>query len=82
MHCYVIIIFNHYYFFKKAFASSITGNICTHAILKGAGVGDENASVLAATITWLIKGHIYFSPCLSLSRYMYVCMCIYVLYLV
>ncbi|XP_035212181.1 RUS family member 1-like isoform X2 [Stegodyphus dumicola] len=39
----------------QAFASSITGSICTHAILKGAGVGDETASPLAATITWLIK---------------------------
>ncbi|XP_055942800.1 RUS family member 1-like isoform X2 [Argiope bruennichi] len=39
----------------QAFASSITGSICTHAVLKGVGVGDENASAIAATVTWLLK---------------------------
>lgn len=39
----------------QAFASSITGSICTHAVLKGVGVGNENASAIAATITWLLK---------------------------
>ncbi|XP_071037703.1 RUS family member 1 [Parasteatoda tepidariorum] len=39
----------------QAFASSITGGLCTHAILKGVGVGNENASPIAATITWLLK---------------------------
>lgn len=39
----------------QAFASSITGAISTHAVLKGAGVGDESATPLAATITWLMK---------------------------
>ncbi|XP_054710588.1 RUS family member 1-like isoform X2 [Uloborus diversus] len=41
--------------FFMAFASSISGSLCTHAVLKGVGVGDESASVLSATITWLIK---------------------------
>ncbi|KAI0216134.1 RUS1 family protein C16orf58, partial [Lamellibrachia satsuma] len=40
----------------QAFCSSITGALAAQAILKGVGVGDENATVLAATMTWLIKG--------------------------
>ena len=40
----------------KAFASGITGSLATQAVLKGVGVGDETATVLAATITWLMKG--------------------------
>lgn len=39
----------------QAFCSSITGALAAQAILKGVGVGDENATVLAATMTWLIK---------------------------
>lgn len=39
----------------QAFASSITGTLSTHAVLKGAGVGDESATPMAATITWLLK---------------------------
>lgn len=39
----------------QAFASSINGSIATHAVLKGIGVGDESTSVLAATLTWIVK---------------------------
>lgn len=39
----------------QAFSSSVNNNVCMHAVLKGVGVGDESASPLAATITWLIK---------------------------
>ncbi|XP_062509007.1 RUS family member 1-like isoform X2 [Corticium candelabrum] len=39
----------------QAFCSSITGTLATHAVLKGAGVGDGSASVLAATMTWLLR---------------------------
>ncbi|XP_013405479.1 RUS1 family protein C16orf58 homolog [Lingula anatina] len=39
----------------QAFASSITGTLATQAVLKGVGVGDESATPLAATITWLLK---------------------------
>ncbi|VDP53457.1 unnamed protein product [Soboliphyme baturini] len=37
----------------QAFCSSITGALSTQAILKGVGVGSEEASVVSATITWL-----------------------------
>nr|CAB3226528.1 UPF0420 protein C16orf58 homolog [Phallusia mammillata] len=39
----------------QAFCSSITGTLATHAVLKGSGVGDESATVVAATMTWLLK---------------------------
>lgn len=39
----------------QAFASSITGTLAAHAVLKGVGVGDKEATVLAATVTWLLK---------------------------
>uniref|UniRef100_F1L6T6 Protein root UVB sensitive/RUS domain-containing protein n=1 Tax=Ascaris suum TaxID=6253 RepID=F1L6T6_ASCSU len=39
----------------QAFASSMTSALATEAVLRGAGVGDENASALAATLTWLIR---------------------------
>lgn len=44
------------YFFPKAFASSITGTLAAQALLKGVGVGDESATVMAATLTWILKG--------------------------
>ena len=40
----------------QAFCSSITGALAHQAVLKGVGVGDETATVLAATLTWLLKG--------------------------
>lgn len=40
----------------QAFSSSIMNNLATQAIFRGVGVGDSKASVLAATITWIIKG--------------------------
>lgn len=40
----------------QAFCSSITGTLATLAILKGVGVGDKEATPLAATITWMLKG--------------------------
>uniref|UniRef100_A0A0K0EKX5 RUS1 family protein C16orf58 homolog n=1 Tax=Strongyloides stercoralis TaxID=6248 RepID=A0A0K0EKX5_STRER len=39
----------------QAFASSMNGALATQAVLKGVGVGNENATALAATITWLLK---------------------------
>ena len=39
----------------QAFASSISGSLATHAVLEGVGVGDGNATSLAATITWLLR---------------------------
>lgn len=31
-------------------------NLATQALFKGVGVGDSSATVLAATITWILKG--------------------------
>uniref|UniRef100_A0A915KXA5 Protein root UVB sensitive/RUS domain-containing protein n=1 Tax=Romanomermis culicivorax TaxID=13658 RepID=A0A915KXA5_ROMCU len=39
----------------QAFCSSITGTLATEAILKGVGVGDQSATALAATLTWLLR---------------------------
>ncbi|CAI4232934.1 unnamed protein product [Auanema sp. JU1783] len=39
----------------QAFASSMTGALATEAVLRGAGVGNEKASVLATALTWLVK---------------------------
>ncbi|KAL8559418.1 hypothetical protein ACOMHN_045215 [Nucella lapillus] len=39
----------------QAFASSLSGSLATHSLLHGMGVGDESATVLAATFTWLLK---------------------------
>ena len=39
----------------QAFASNITGALATRAVLSGMGVGDAEATPLAATITWLLK---------------------------
>ena len=39
----------------QAFASNITGALATRALLGGMGVGDAEATPLAATITWLLK---------------------------
>lgn len=32
-----------------------SGTLATEAILKGVGVGDQTATPLAATVTWLLK---------------------------
>lgn len=45
----------------QAFCSTICGTLCTHAILKGIGVGSDNVSAYSATVTWIFKegsGHI------------------------
>ena len=39
----------------QAFCSSITGTLATQAMLKGYGVGDEKATALAATMTWILR---------------------------
>lgn len=39
----------------QAFASSITGTLATQSVLTGVGVGDQGASVLAATTTWILR---------------------------
>jgi len=39
----------------QAFASSISGSLATAAVLEGVGVGDDTASPLAASITWLLR---------------------------
>lgn len=48
-------ISHHFCISFKAFCSSITGTLATQAMLKGYGVGDDKATVLAATITWLLR---------------------------
>lgn len=40
----------------QALASSVTGALATQAVLRGVGVGDRDASVAAATTTWILKG--------------------------
>lgn len=45
----------------QAFASTITGCLATHSVLKGLGVGDQTSTPLSATVTWILKdgaGHI------------------------
>jgi len=39
----------------QAFASSISGSLATAAVLQGVGVGDSQATPLAATLTWILK---------------------------
>ncbi|CAI7992683.1 RUS family member 1 [Geodia barretti] len=39
----------------QAFCSSITTMLATLAVLKGVGVGDDTATPLAATITWMFR---------------------------
>jgi len=39
----------------QAFASSISGSLATSAVLEGVGVGDETATPLAASITWIFR---------------------------
>ena len=54
----------------KAFCSSITGTLATHAVLTGIGVGDNKATAVAATITWLLKGILlYYNSHLQHSVY-------------
>lgn len=51
----------------QAFCSTITGTFTTRAILKGVGVGNAEATPLAAAITWITKdgtgmlGRIFFA---------------------
>ncbi|XP_061906207.1 RUS1 family protein C16orf58 homolog [Entelurus aequoreus] len=39
----------------QAFSSSLTGTLATQASLKGVGVGNQEATVAAATVTWLLR---------------------------
>ncbi|KAI6211389.1 UPF0420 protein C16orf58-like protein [Aphelenchoides besseyi] len=39
----------------QAFASSLSGTFATAAVLRGVGVGDETATVLAASLSWVLK---------------------------
>ncbi|XP_078125769.1 RUS family member 1 isoform X2 [Sander vitreus] len=39
----------------KAFSSSLSGTLATQASLKGVGVGNQEATVAAATVTWLLR---------------------------
>lgn len=39
----------------QAFASSITGTLATQGTLRGVGVGDSTATLVGATITWILK---------------------------
>jgi hypothetical protein len=57
---YPLSVSRDYYDYQKwdtlqAFCSAITGTLATHAVLKGAGVGDSAASAIAATVTWMLK---------------------------
>ncbi len=45
-----------YLLFSKAFSSSLSGTLATQASLRGVGVGNQEATVAAATITWLLRG--------------------------
>lgn len=40
----------------QAFCSSLSGTLATQAALKGVGVGNQEATVAAATVTWLLRG--------------------------
>ncbi|GBP01754.1 RUS1 family protein C16orf58 homolog [Eumeta japonica] len=45
----------------QAFCSTITGILATQEVFRGVGVGDTNATPLAATVTWVMKdgcGHL------------------------
>lgn len=39
----------------QAFASSLSGTLATQASLRGVGVGNQEATVAAATVTWLLR---------------------------
>uniref|UniRef100_A0A8C9R720 RUS family member 1 n=1 Tax=Scleropages formosus TaxID=113540 RepID=A0A8C9R720_SCLFO len=39
----------------QAFSSSLSGNLSTQASLRGVGVGNQEATVAAATVTWLLR---------------------------
>lgn len=39
----------------QAFASSMSNTFATHSLLHGMGVGDDTATVVAATVTWMLK---------------------------
>uniref|UniRef100_A0A4W4G751 RUS family member 1 n=1 Tax=Electrophorus electricus TaxID=8005 RepID=A0A4W4G751_ELEEL len=39
----------------QAFSSSLSGTLATQASLRGVGVGSQEATVAAATVTWLLK---------------------------
>lgn len=39
----------------QALVSTITSTVANQAILKGIGVGDETATLLAATVTWIMR---------------------------
>ncbi|XP_041094676.1 RUS1 family protein C16orf58 homolog [Polyodon spathula] len=39
----------------QAFSSSLTGTLSTQATLRGVGVGSTEASVAAATVTWILR---------------------------
>ncbi|CAB1342147.1 unnamed protein product [Coregonus sp. 'balchen'] len=51
----------------QAFFSSLSGTLATQASLRGVGVGNQEATVAAATITWLLRdgtgmlGRIFFA---------------------
>ncbi|PAV61664.1 hypothetical protein WR25_00681 [Diploscapter pachys] len=53
----------------QALASSLTAALSVEAVLRGAGVGNETATPLAASLTWLVKdglgmiGRIAFTYC-------------------
>ena len=42
--------------FVQEQCSSLNGTLASHAIFKGMGVGNSQASALGATYTWLMKG--------------------------
>ena len=62
----------------QALCSYLRGILCTHALLISAGVGSENASALAAAITWVTRdgvgmiSSIIFSTLFSISFGIYV----------
>ena len=61
----------------KAFCSSITGTLATQAMLKGYGVGDEKATALAATMTWILRSEFLSAIAKTLCEELQASNCIY-----
>ncbi|XP_068509447.1 RUS family member 1 isoform X3 [Syngnathus scovelli] len=51
----------------QAFSSSLSGTLATQASLRGVGVGNQEATVAAATVTWLLRGQ--YKACIVLTPF-------------
>ena len=61
----------------QAFCSSITGTLATQAMLKGYGVGDEKATALAATMTWILRSEFLSAIATTLCQELQASNCVY-----